>query len=151
MRVEFFDSKRRKKLIEELNNMFGITELPKTLFETGKERIRGFSGDLTIDELYSLDKIANIEFMGLYLFRKDMQFMRLGFDGAILLKEQINKNVIEINMEQLEKWMTGHNLDIVVDKGIYVVKCGGDVFGCGVSDGKHLINFVPRERRIRRS
>ncbi|MEK6915059.1 MAG: hypothetical protein AABW89_00775 [Nanoarchaeota archaeon] len=151
MKVEFFDSKRRKKLLAELNETFGITELPKILFETGREKIRGFTGDLTIDELYTLDRLTNIEFMGIYLFRKDMQFMRLGFDGTILLKEQINKNVIEINIEQLEKWMVGHNLDIAVEKGIYVVKNGDDVFGCAVSDGKHLINFVPKERRIRRS
>ena len=151
MKVEFFDSKRRKKLLAELNETFGITELPKILFETGREKIRGFTGDLTIDELYTLDRLTNIEFMGIYLFRKDMQFMRLWFDGTILLKEQINKNVIEINIEQLEKWMVGHNLDIAVEKGIYVVKNGDDVFGCAVSDGKHLINFVPKERRIRRS
>ena len=150
MRVEFYNSKKRKELLDELNEVFGIKQLPKVLFETGKEKVRGFTGDLTIDELYALDRLANVEFMGLYLFKKDMQFLRLGFDGAILLKDQIVKNVIEIDTDQLSKWMAGHNLDIIVPKGIYVVRCDGDVFGCGVSDGKHLINFVPKERRNRR-
>ncbi len=150
MNVEFLDTKRRKKLIEELNSLFGITQLPKVLFETGKEKVRGFSGDLTIDELYALDGLANIEFMGLYLFKKDMEFLRLGFDCALLLKGQIVKNVIEINSEQLDAWMKGHNLDIVADRGIYIVKHENDAFGCGLSDGKHIINFVPKERRIRR-
>ena len=141
----------RKKLIEKLNSQFGITTLPPVLFETGKERIRGFSGDLTIDELYNLADISNVEFIGLYLFKQDMEFMRLGFDGALLLKDQIVKNVVNLKDEQVDKWMNGHNLDIVLEKGMYVVKHGEDVFGCGFSDGKGLINFVPKERRIRRS
>jgi NOL1/NOP2/fmu family ribosome biogenesis protein len=151
MKVEFYDSKRRKKLISELNDNFGITDLPKILFETGKEKVRGFTGDLNIDELYALDRIANIEFMGMYLLKEDLGVLRLGFDCALLLKGQLKKNVIEISKDQLEKWMTGHNLDIVVERGLYAVKHQGDIFGCGLSDGKHLINFVPKERRIRRS
>jgi NOL1/NOP2/fmu family ribosome biogenesis protein len=151
MKVEFLDSKKRKKLLEELRERFGINELPKVLFETGREKVRGFSGDLTIDELYSLDRLANIEFMGMYLFKEDLGVLRLGFDCALLLKEQVSKNVIELTKEQLERWMTGHNLDIVKERGLYIVKHGQDVFGCGLSDGKHLINFVPKERRIRRS
>ena len=68
MNVEFYDSKRKKKLLAQLNSQFGVTEIPRVLFETGKEKVRGFSGDLTIDELYSLDRLANVEFMGLFLF-----------------------------------------------------------------------------------
>lgn len=151
MRFDFYDSKKRKKLLAELNEKFGVNEIPSVLFETGKEKIRGFSGDLNIDEIYLLDRIANVEFLGLYLFRNDLSFIRLGFDGALLFKEQISNNIIEITDEQLENWMKGHNLDLVVAKGIYIVKNGEDFFGCGVSDGKHLINFVPKERRIRRS
>lgn len=151
MKVEFYDTKRRKKLTEQFNSNFGITELPRVIFETGKEKIRGFSGDLTIDEIYALDRLTNVEFIGLYLFKLELGHMRLGFDGALLFKNQINKNIIEINSEQLDKWMTGHNLDLILEKGVYVVKHQGDVLGCGISDGKHIINFVPKERRIRRS
>lgn len=151
MKVEFYNSKQRKELLEKLKSTFGIKEVPSILFETGKEKIRGFSGDLTIDELYALDRITNIEFLGLYLFRQELGYTRLGFDGALLLKDEISKNVVDIDSAQLEKWMTGHNLEIVKDRGIYVIKCGKDTFGCAISDGKHLINFVPKERRIRRS
>ena len=110
MKAEFYNSKRRKELLEKLNSMFGIKEIPMTLFETGREKVRGFSGDLTIDELYTLDRITNIEFMGLYLFKEEMGYLRFGFDGTILFKDQIVKNVVSINDEQLEKWMIGHNL-----------------------------------------
>ncbi|MBS3081774.1 hypothetical protein J4416_02460 [Candidatus Pacearchaeota archaeon] len=150
MKVEFYDTKKRKKLLEKLNSQFGITSIPSILFETGREKIRGFSGDLTIDELYALAGISNIEFMGMYLFKQDMEFMRLGFDGALLLKKQIVKNIIDLTDEQVENWMNGYDLDVVLESGIYVIRHKEDVFGCGVSNGRHLINFVPKERRIRR-
>ena len=151
MNVEFYDSKKRKKLLSQLNEQFGITEIPRVLFETGKEKVRAFSGDLTIDELYSLDRLANVEFMGLYLFKPEFEFLRLSFDGALLLKKQFAKNIVELNDEQVELWMNGKNLELNIDRGIYAVKCDEDVFGCGISDGKMLINFVPKERRIRRN
>ncbi len=151
MRVEFYDTKRRKKLLTQLNEQFGVSEIPRVLFETGKEKVRGFSGDLTIDELYSLDKIANVEFMGLYLFKQELGYLRIGFDGALLLKGQFSKNVAELTESQVLEWMNGKNLQMSLARGIYVVKCGEDVFGCGISDGHNLINFVPKERRIRRS
>ena len=80
-----------------------------------------------------------------------LERLRLGFDGAGILKEQIKKNIIEIDDEQLEKWMNGWNLDVEMEKGLYVVRRGDDFLGCGISDGKKIINFVPKERRIRRS
>ena len=90
-------------------------------------------------------------FFGCFVFfRKEMKQLRLGFDGAILFKNQVVKNVFEISDEQLAKWMLGYNLDVSLDRGMWIVKHGHDVFGCGLSDSKHLINFVPKERRIRR-
>ena len=150
MKFEFYSSKKRKKLLFELNYRFGITEIPNILFQTGKDKIRAFSGNLSIDEIYVLDRLSNVEFMGLYLFKEELGHFRLGFDCTLLLNEQISKNFVEINEVQLERWIKGHNLDIALDKGIYVVRCGEDAFGCGLSDGKRLINFVPKERRIRR-
>lgn len=151
MRVEFYDTKKRKKLLAQLNEQFGVSEIPRVLFETGKEKVRGFSGDLTIDELYSLDKIANVEFMGLYLFRQELGYLRIGFDGALLLKNQFSKNIVELAESQVVDWMNGKSLQLSLARGIYIVKCGEDVFGCGISDGSNLINFVPKERRIRRN
>ncbi len=152
MNIEIYDSKRRKKLIEQLNEQFGITEIPKMIFLTGKERVRGFTGDLDINELYLLDRITNLEFLGIYLFRPDEnRSVRLGFDASIIFGKQISKNIIELNEEQFNLWIRGNNLDLKIHKGMYVVCFGNDFLGCGVSDGERLINFVPKERRIRKS
>ena len=152
MNLDIYDSKRRKRLLEQLNERFGITEIPKLLFETGKERIRAFNGDLTIDELYGLSRITNIEFLGSYLFRADEErSVRLSFDACLLFANQITKNIIDISDEQLKIWMRGENLPFVIQKGMYIVRHGKDFFGCTTSDGEKLINYVPKERRLRKS
>lgn len=151
MNIEIYDSKKRKKLIAQLTEQFGITEIPKTIFLTGKERVRGFTGDLDINELYLLDRITNLEFLGLYLFKPDEErSVRLGFDAEIIFRKQIVKNIIELNEEQFYKWIRGNNVEIDVQKGMYAIRFNGDFLGCGISDGQKLINFVPKDRRIRK-
>lgn len=151
MKVEFYNSKKRKELIEKLNSQFGVKTLVPIIFETGREKIRGFSGDLTIDEIYALNKITNIEFIGLYLFSQGLEDLRISFDGTTLFKDQFEHNVLLIDDDQLDKWIRGNSLNMSVKKGMYIIKHNDDVFGCGISDGDRIINFVPKERRIRRS
>jgi NOL1/NOP2/fmu family ribosome biogenesis protein len=152
MNIEIYDSKKRKKFIEQLSERFGITEIPKMIFLTGRERLRGFTGDLDINEIYLLDRITNLEFLGMYLFKPDEErSVRLGFDASIIFSEQISKNVILLDELQFKEWIRGNNLNIKLAKGMYVVRYGDDFLGCGVSDSEKLINFVPKERRLRKS
>ena len=46
-------------------------ELPYLLLETGKEKIRAFSGNLTREDIFNLGKIANMEIIGLYFVKKE--------------------------------------------------------------------------------
>lgn len=151
-KIDFILSGKKKKLIQELEEIYGIDKLDYVLLETGKEKIRGFSGTMSKDEINKLSEIARIEIIGLYLFREENGGLRLGLDGVHMLKDKINKNVIEISESEIENWMKGQDLDVKEEgKGIFIVKSGDDFFGSGIlKDGK-LINFVPKERRIRRS
>ncbi len=151
-KIDFILSGKKKKLIQELNDIYGIDKLDYIMLETGREKIRGFSGSMSKDEINKMSEIARIEIIGLYLFREENGGLRLGLDGAHMLKGKINKNVIEIPESEIENWMKGQDLEIKDDrKGIFIIKSGDDFFGSGIlKDGK-LINFIPRERRIRRS
>lgn len=150
MNISFLKSGEKKNLLAGLNEQFGIEDLNYTLIETGKNKIRGFSGTMTRDEIRELSEIANVEIIGCYLIRKEGQF-RLGLDGSHILKNQIKKRIVDIENSQVNDWFLGKNLDVVIDSGVYVVRNGKDFLGCGISDGKKLINFVPKERRVRRS
>ena len=151
MNAKFLSSGEKKKLLAELNERFGIEKLNYIFVETGKQKIRAFSGTLSKEELVRLGDFARVELIGLYFARRDdMSGLRLSLDALHLIKNQINKSVIEIDDNQFGEWMQGMNLDISIGKGVYVVKHKGDILGCGFSSGNKLFNYVPRERQAKR-
>lgn len=151
MNLKFIKSGEKKRLLKELDFQFGIAKLPWLLLETGKQKIRGFSGSMTADEIRELSGIANVEIIGAYLFRHEKGGLRISLDGTGIFGEEVKKGIVEISNEEVDDWMKGRNLAREIDKGIYVVKSGNDFFGCCISDGSKIISFVPKERRIRRS
>lgn len=149
MKVRFIKSPEKRRIEEDLEKQFGITKLPYLLLETGKEKIRGFSGSLSKEEIAKLARIANIELIGLYILKKEFDY-RLSIDTTILLKDQISKNIIEINDAQLYEWIRGRDLDIQYPKETVILKHNGDFVGCGKSNGEKIFNYIPKDRRIKK-
>ena len=89
MNIRFLSSKEKKKLIEELDERFGISKdkLNYMLLETGKEKIRAFSGTMTREEIFELGKIANVEIIGLYAVKKERN-LRFSLDFSVLLRKE---------------------------------------------------------------
>lgn len=151
MNINFIKSREKKKMIEDLNREFGISDLPYLLIESGKEKIRGFSGSLSKEEIMQLGELANIELIGAYLIRQeDKDDIRLSFDACILLKNQISKNIISVSDEQFQEWIRGRDIDSNGIKGSAIVSYKGDFIGCGKSNGLKVFNYVPKDRRLRK-
>ena len=150
MNLSFIKTSEKRRIINQLNEQFGITELPYLLIESGKEKIRGFTGHLSKDEIIWLGKIANIEGIGLYLIKKEDDLFRLSLDATHLLGSQITKNIIDITGEQLEQWIRGRDLGIKAQKGLFVVRYAGDFLGSGKSTSEKILNHIPKERRIKK-
>ncbi len=150
MKIDFIKSNEKRRIIDSLNEQFGISNLPYLLIQTGKEKIRAFSGHLSKEEIYDIGNLARIEFIGLYIIKKEEDY-RLSIDATNLLKEQINKNIIELNEENFQKWIRGHDLDIQAQKGTVVIKYLSDFIGCGKSNGKKIFNYIPKERRLKKN
>jgi len=151
MNINFLKSKEKKKILDELNERFGITELPGLLLETGKQKIRGFSGTMTREEITEIGAKINIEIVGLYLIKRERDYLRLSMDATQVLAKGIKKNIIELNDEDFSKWIRTNDLPIKKDKGVYAIKHGNDFIGCAYSNGEKLFNFVPKERSVRSS
>ena len=96
MILKFLKASEKKKLLSELEEHYGITNLPFILLEAGKEKIRGFSGTMTKEEMRELNSLVNVEVIGLYLFRKE-RTVRLSMDAPHVLKEKVSKGIKEIN------------------------------------------------------
>jgi len=149
MNVHFLTLVEKKELMNQLDIQYGIQDLPYLLFETGKEKIRGFSGSLSKDELLALSEAVHIEIIGLYLLKKE-HGLRLSFDATQLLQKQITKNILDINKEQYEQWIRGHDIEMQAPSGTLMIRYGNDCIGCGKSTGERIINHVPKERRLRK-
>lgn len=146
--LDLMRSGEKKKILTKLEEQFGLKELPYALFRLGKERINGFSGNLGMGDIMVLAQIANIERIGLYLFKED-ELLRLGFDATQILGNQLTEGVFDIDDEQVKGWMAGDDLNIKAPQGILVIKNGKDYLGCAKSNGEKIINHVPKERRVR--
>ncbi|MBS3091186.1 hypothetical protein J4217_01930 [Candidatus Pacearchaeota archaeon] len=151
MNIQFIKSKEKQQIAGQLNEDFGISELNYLLIESGKEKIRGFSGSLSKEEIMKLGKLANIELIGAYLIKKESKTdLRLSFDACIILKDQITKNIVEIDDEKFNSWIRGNDIEVSGISGNPIVKYKEDFFGCGKSNGIKIFNYVPKDRRLRK-
>ena len=159
----FIFKTEKKEIIKKLE-YYGITELPFLLVTSGKEKVRGYTGILSTDEIIELDKCVNMEIIGLYLFHNYADSIRLSMDAINLLKDQITKNILELNEKQAKEWFAGQ--DILLSKeekeqlkkeleqkketnGFKVIKIAGDLVGMAKITDDRIINYTPKERRIR--
>lgn len=141
-------SPQKKKILKQLNEQFGITTLPYLILQFGEEKLRAYSGSFSIEELNILNANLRIEKLGLYFAKALPEGLRLTFDGVQLFKNQIIKNIIEINDKQAEEWFKGNDLIIQSENVFKILKYNNEFVGCGKSTGEKITNFVPKERRI---
>jgi len=148
MKLHFLKSKEKKAILKELELHYGITKLPYLLLKTGKQKIRGYSGHLSKEEIQELTRLTNVEIIGDYLISKKDQDPRISFDAIQLFK--ITKNITEINNNQLQKWLRGYDLNIPnIPRGITILKYKEDLVGIGKSNTEKIFNYVPKERKLK--
>ncbi|MEN9625958.1 MAG: hypothetical protein RL557_286 [archaeon] len=149
--MQVLTSSEKKKITETLSEQFGIDQLPYQLLQFGKERLRLFTGNLSFQQLISLDNSIRIENAGLYSLRKEehKEGIRLTIDGTHLLKDTIKKNIVDFSDEQAQHWTRGEDVELSAEKGFVIVKYGSYFLGCGKSTGEKIVNSVPKERRTR--
>jgi NOL1/NOP2/fmu family ribosome biogenesis protein len=156
MPVQFLYRSEKEKLLERLS-YYGIKKLPYLLVYSGKEKIRGYTGILSAEEINQLDKEVNLELIGLYLFHDYPDGIRLSFDAIAALKDQITKNIITLNDKQAEEILRGRDLVLTKEDqekwkdeipGFKILEHNGELIGSGKLSKERLINFMPKERRL---
>ena len=147
--LKFLNKQEKEKLVRQLNEQFGIKEVHEQIARLGKERIILFSGEVSEKEIQILDRFARIEGVGVYFAKNDEKTdnLRLSIEGTQLLKNQITKNIFELDEKQAEEWMMGQDLNITTGKkGFYIIKFKDDFLGTGkISETKFQILFPSQE------
>lgn len=161
--IQFLFKSDKEKIIERLS-YYGIKQLPFLLSLSGTEKIRGYSGMLSTDEIRKLNKEIGIELVGFYLFHDygEDQPLRLSFDAIYALKDQITKNILDLNEKQASEFLKGQ--DILLTKedqehlkrtneqpGFKVIRIKGtnEFIGTGKLSEQRITNYMPKERRLR--
>ena len=140
---------KKKKIVKEFSENFGVDKVDGLFLQFGKEKLRVYNGSLSKEELIDLDRNVKVENIGLYLAKSQSDGFRLSLDGCDLLKDRINKGILEISDGDAEKWFKGNDLEISEDVGFKVLMNRGDFIGCGKSTGEKISNSLPKERRVR--
>ena len=148
--IKILSQKEKAEIVNKLSFQFGIKKIKGILIKKGEEKIFLFQGEFTKNQIKNLEQIAPIERIGIYFAKEDQENIRLSFDGIQLLKQQITKNIFEINKEQAEKWLLGQELNISINKkGFIIIKYQDDFLGTGKASEQKITNFVPKNRRLK--
>lgn len=144
----------KKEMDKRLEQTYGI-KLPRgQVIQWSKEKLRVFTGDVSEKELNFLSSIVRVELVGLYLaFQKENE-LRLSFDSLFLAKDA-TKNIFELTEEQFKQWISGQEIELDtsnlknIDNEYILIRYKQDIVGCGkLAQGK-ILNFIPKERRLR--
>lgn len=156
--LRIFDRSKKKKVLE-MAEPYGIEELPYLFLQTSR-KLRIFSGILSKNELLKWLYNIRIDNIGLYFASVDDSGIRFNLDAVHLLAEQIKGNVLEISDEQSEKWFHGSGIELdednkkeiekqAVKEGFIILKNNGDFIGIGKLTKTLILNYLPKERRIK--
>jgi len=150
--LKILSEKQKKEIEFRLNEQFGISDIPGKIVMRGGERLFLYSGSLDEKEIRELESTVFIERVGIYFAKiEENGEMRLSIEGTQILGEQIRKNIFILNEEQLEKWMTGSELNIKSGmKGFVIIKYKDEFLGTGKASEEKISNFIPKNRRLKK-
>ncbi|MAG47265.1 hypothetical protein CL617_01550 [archaeon] len=143
-------NKEKKLLIKKIELQYGISSLKIDFlfFKNNDNKIYVINKEFR--ELNS-EKL-NISVLGMYFAKFDRE-LRLTTEGCQLLGKFVKKNILELNEEQSNEWLQGHDLEGLnfkdVDETFIILKNNEDYIGCGKHTKNKILNYVPKERRIK--
>ncbi len=148
--IKILSTSEKKEIENRLKNQFGIKKISGKLLQRGQDRIFLYQGEFTEKQIKILEKTSQVERMGIYFCKFQNEEIRPSIEGTQILKQQIKKNIFELNEEQANLWMKGNELNINSGlNGIVVMKYKKDFLGCGKASEEKITNFIPKNRRLR--
>jgi len=150
MPIKIFNKKEKEQILKSLNKQFGIKEIPGIVLQRGEGRLFLFQGSFNSKQFKEFEKYVWLERAGVYFGKQEKDGIRLSIEGTQILKDQIIKNIFELNKEQAEQWMTGEELLIKTGKRDFLVmKYQDDFLGTGKASAEKIGNYIPKNRRLK--
>ena len=145
--IHFLKSKQVKEVLAALQEQFGYSEKNDLVWaENNKDRL--FVVNRDIDRL-PLDELR-INSVGVYIAERTKEgLLRLSIEGSEMVSKSASKNVIDIDEKRRDEWLKGEDIDFEgKERGYVILRCNGDVLGCGKVKNNSILNFVSKNRRV---
>jgi NOL1/NOP2/fmu family ribosome biogenesis protein len=142
-------SKEVKQLHSLLEKQFGLKKnLDYLFFINNKNKIYIIDRDFT--KIYT-EKLR-ISSLGLYFAEQNKSRLRLSIEGSELIGMHCTNNILDLDQEQARNWLKGLDLDLDIKKREFLlIKHKEDFLGCGKAVENKVLNYVPKNRRLRSS
>mgnify|MGYP001590632515 FL=1 len=145
--LKFLNKKEIEKILNKIKEQFGIKKLDFDygILQNKQGKIFLISKDVNKIDLSKL----RINELGLYVARLD-KGLRLTIEGSQLFGKNATKNVYEVNGEEANSWLQGNEIDCSKEfNGFVIVKYKDNYLGSGKCKNNKILNFIPKERRIK--
>ena len=145
--LKFLNKKEIGRILNKIKEQFGIKKLDFDygILQNKQGKIFLISKDINKIDLSKL----RINELGLYIARLD-KGLRLTIEGSQLFGRNATKNVYEVNGEEANSWLQGNEIDCSKEfNGFVIVKYKDNYLGSGKCKNNKILNFIPKERRIK--
>lgn len=144
--LKILNSKEIKNILNILNSQFGFSGKLDYAFLRNKDDIYLISKDLANIDSSKL----NINNLGLYFGEIKNSTIRLSIEGSQLIGNDSGKSILTLDDDSAARWIAGETIAVSNNlKGYMLIKHKKDFIGCGyIKDGR-LLNYVPKERRLK--
>jgi NOL1/NOP2/fmu family ribosome biogenesis protein len=147
--LKVLGSREIKKIHELLKKRFSFEKrLDYVFFMSNKNRLYIINKDFSKIDLSKL----RVNSVGSYFGKINKGEIRLSIEGSQLIGKDSKKNVLELEPKETKEWLRGIDLDKEYpDKGFIILKNNEDFLGCGKAIEGKILNYVPKNRRLRSS
>ncbi|MCK5282905.1 MAG: hypothetical protein KAK00_05845 [Nanoarchaeota archaeon] len=145
--LKILNSKEIKNIHNLLKKRFEFEKhLEYVFFLNNKNRIYITNRDLSKIDTSHL----RINSIGLYFGELHNNEIRLSIEGSQIIGKNSSKNVLELNEKESREWLKGIDIDKKYEeKGYVILKHNEDFLGCGKAVESKILNYVPKNRRLR--
>lgn len=148
--LHILNSRERKQLKQELDEQFGITELPeKVYFSVGRKK----DIYVTNREVFAVDHTnLRVKASGMQFATRKEKRILLSIEASQMLGSQAQHHIMKLSSEQQESWLQRKDIictDSQLDGSAVLLACKSDFLGSGVVKKGKVVNNLARTRTLK--
>lgn len=147
MSLKILNTKETKEIKSKILEQWGFDFKTDFAFLlSSKNRLYLVSKDISKIDYEKL----RLQVVGVYFGEiMDNGELRLSIEGSQMIGKSATKNVVQIETEDVKKWLYGKDIKVSTDcSGFVIVKSNDDFMGSGKVKEGEILNFIPKIRRI---